>query len=118
MKPMILQSPALERVGTGAEAEACLVAAQYAPRNHDLLYLACPFVDSENAHVTVEALDAIVGHIPGAPKYLDRAVRDPPDHLRSVVLRTRRLERDVLTGVALSRGIENHATRGIRLGLR
>ena len=44
-------------------------------RDHDLLDLAGAFVDAEDAHVAIEALDAVIGDIAGAAENLHRACR-------------------------------------------
>src|SRR4051812_46094433 len=46
-----------------------------------LLDLAGAFVDSEQADVAVEPLDAVIGNIAGAAEYLDGAVGDSADRL-------------------------------------
>src|SRR5262245_48434385 len=47
----------------------------------DLLDLARPLVDPEQADIPVEALDGIVGDIAGAAMDLDRAIGNTADHL-------------------------------------
>ena len=66
---------------TVRDCPAHRVSAQKIPRDHHLLDLARALVDAEDAHVAVEALDAVVGDIAGAAEDLHRPVGDAADHL-------------------------------------
>src|SRR5690348_9410169 len=52
----------------------CSIPAQQVAGDHDLLNLAGPFVDAEDAHVAIEALDPVVGNVAGTAEYLYRAI--------------------------------------------
>ena len=56
----------------------------------DLLDLAGAFIDAEDAHVAIEALNAIVGDIAGPTKDLHGPVGDPADHFRGIIFGSRR----------------------------
>src|SRR5690242_2591052 len=82
----------------------------------DLLDLARPLIDPEQADIPVEALDGIVGDIAGAAMDLDRAVGDAADHLAGEELAAGGQCGDGLALLAPARGVQNHAARGIGLG--
>src|SRR6185437_13401378 len=93
------------------------VPSQQPSRNDDLLDLAGALIKSKDANVAVESLDAVVGDIPGTAENLHGLVGDAPNHLRRKILGAGGFHRDALSRIALSRGIEHHAFRGVGFGL-
>src|SRR5215831_6816895 len=83
------------------------------PPDDELLDLAGPLVDAEQADVPVDALDGHPAHVPEAAVDLHRPVRGPADHLGAEQLRHRRPDPAVLAGVEPLRGREHQRPAGV-----
>src|SRR5208282_4448995 len=109
--------PAMVREGNGT-APSSFLSAQKIAGDDELLNLARAFIDAEDAHVAIEAFDAVIGDVARAAENLHGAVRDPPDHFGCEIFAAGRFHRHDLARVALSGGVEHHAARGVGLRLR
>ena len=74
--------------------------ADYVARNYQLLNLGGAFVDAEYADIPVETLNAMVGKVSRAAKYLYRSVRNPACHLTAKHFAARGFGADVFAGIA------------------
>src|SRR5215471_114019 len=85
--------------------------------DHQLLDLTSAFVDPEQSHVAIEALDGIVADVAGATMDLHRTIGDPAAHFRREELGACCLGRHVAPFVAAPRRVQYHRAGGVDLGL-
>src|SRR5215471_1860288 len=69
--------------------------ANHVARDYQLLDLAGPLVDAEQAHVAIKALDGVITDITGAAVDLHRSIRHAPAQFRGKELGARGFGRDV-----------------------
>ena len=74
------------------------------------------FIDAKGADVAVKPFDRC-RQIAASSEHLHRAIRDAAAHFRGEHLAHRCLQRDILAGIALARGFEDHRARGENFSL-
>jgi len=85
--------------------------------NDELLDLGRVFIESEETHVAVKALNAIVGQINGAAQNLHGPIGHAATHFAGKHLAARRFGGHGTTFIAFARGIDHHAFGRIEFGL-
>ena len=81
-----------------------------------LLHLGGAFVDAQQAHVAVEPLDLVLGHVAGAAVDLHRPVRDAAERLAGEVFGGGDVGGDPLAGVEARRHVLDHHPGGVGVG--
>src|SRR6202790_421286 len=100
-----------------ARGPSSLRVAKQKLRYIELMNLACSLVDTEGAHIAVEAFDTAFLHPALSAENLHDLVGHPAAHFRRVIFAKGYVHRDVLAIVALTRGLQNHRPRGFDLDL-
>src|SRR5215471_2542933 len=83
------------RADASARLHSRFRSANHIARDHELLDLAGPLVDAEEADVPIEALDSVVTDIAGAAMNLHRSIGHAPAHFRGKELGARGFGRHV-----------------------
>ena len=81
--------------------------------DHQLLNLGRTFVDSEQANISVEALNGVFAYVTCAAMDLHAAICDPSAHFSGKHLGARGFSADVMSIVPQASGVQDHAAGGV-----